>query len=483
MSLLNSFGVSMNTSPQQACPPGPAIRHLHILIHRPAAAIFLATLLGGCAGPVAERAFEDVAARTEQATGARPAFIRTDADEAAVRAAMDNLLARPLSADDAVRIALLNNRRLQVSLAGLGLGAADLTSAWRPANPGFSFGRFERGAETEIERKLTIDALSLLVLPLRAGIEERRFERTKLHVATETLSLAAETRRAWYAAVAAAQTEKFVAQVREAADLQVELSRRMRAAGNFSLLDLTRGQLHLADAAARQVRSRVAAAAAREKLARLMGLSGRDLAFQLPERLPVLPPQPGNVENIEATVMAGRLDIQMAQADLEAMRKSANLTRMTRMVNVLETGFARNSKSAERDQTGYEITLEVPIFDLGDAKATRAEAAYMQAVHRLADMAITARSEAREAYGGYRAAYELAQHYQTKIVPLRQKVSEEMLMRYNGMLVSVFELLADQRDQISEISAAVEALRDFWIADTDLAFVSLAPADAAAAGR
>lgn len=436
----------------------------------------LAGLLSACAGPVADRAFDDIATRTAETIDVKPAWIKSDQDEALVRETLATLLGKPLSADDAVQVALLNNRRLQSNFAELGLGAADLTSAWRPANPGLSFGRFRRGQEIEIERAIGFDALNLLALPILAGIEERRFEQTKLRLAADILSLAAQTKRAWYEAVAAEQTAIYVTQIREAADIQADLARRMRAAGNNSLLDLTREQLFRAEATARLARSRLAATAAREKLGRLMGLAGRDMAFALPQRLPVLPAKEREAENIEAAAMVRRLDIQMAQAEVAAMRKNQTLSRATRLVNVLELGFARNSESAKQDQTGYEISLEIPIFDLGDAKATKAEMLYMRSVHHLAETAIQAQSAAREAWLGYRTAFELAQQYQTQIVPLRQKISGEMLLRYNGMLVSVFDLLTDAREQIAAVSEALEAQRDFWIADTNLTFVTLAPA-------
>lgn len=449
-----------------------------ITMRRLTASVALVALLGACAGPVANRAFEEVASTTEQRIGKKPVWIKSEEDEAQVRKTIDDLLAKPLSADDAVQVALLNNRRLQGNFSELGIGAADLTSSWRPENPGFSFARLRRGQEIEIERSIGIDALSLLVLPITASIESRRFERTKLNTATEVLSLAAQTKRAWYEAVAAEQTAKYVAQVRESAETQAELARRMRSVGNWNTLDYIREQIFYADATARLAKSRVMATAARERLGRLMGLWGKDMAYKLPDRLPTLPGRPRSVENIEAKAITERLDIQMAKADVSALQKSYGLTNATRFVNVLEVGFQRNSQSEAKDQTGYEISFQVPLFDFGDAKATKAEQYYLQAVHRLADTAVNARSAAREAWLGYQTNYELAKHYQDEVIPLRQKASEEMVQRYNGMLISVFELLSDARDQIADVTSALEAQRDFWIADTDLTFVTIAPVEA-----
>ena len=110
----------------------------------------------------------------------------------------------------------------------------------------------------------------------------------------------------------------------------------------------------------------------------------------------------------------------------------------------------------------------MPLFDWGDARVARAEAVYMQSLHRAAETAINARSEVREAYTGYRSAFEIARHHFEEIVPLRQRIAEENLLRYNGMLLGVFELLADARAQIASVNNAIESLRDFWIARSDL---------------
>lgn len=433
----------------------------------------VALLLGGCAAPLAQQGFGEIAERTAASIGSRPHWLLTSEDEAAQRQRLDELLAAPLGIDSAVQIALLNNRHLQQAYAELGIGAADLVAARRPENPGIGLGRFRRGQDIEIERSLGFNLLGLLALPVTAGIEERRFEQTKLRLAAESLALAAKVKQAWYDAVAAAQLAQHAEQVTEAAATQAELARRMRAAGNWSLLDYSREQLFHGEAAARLAKTRLAAERSREKLARLLGLWGADMAFRLPERLPALPAVPRQIDNIEAATIAGRLDIQMAQAELAALRQAHGLTNATRFINLLETGLVRNSESGRKDKTGYELRLEVPLFDFGDARATRAEHLYRQGLQHLAAIAVDARSAARESYLGYRTSFDLARHHQQNLLPLRQKISEEMLVRYNGMLVSVFDLLADAREQILATEAALEAQRDFWRADTELSFVTL----------
>jgi outer membrane protein TolC len=141
---------------------------------------------------------------------------------------------------------------------------------------------------------------------------------------------------------------------------------------------------------------------------------------------------------------------------------------VTRFINLLEVGVLNNSETGEPRQRGFEIEIGLPIFDFGGARVARAERLYMQVVNRTVETAIEARSEVREAYSSYRTAFDLSRHYRDEIVPLRKRISEEVLLRYNGMLISVFELLADSREQVAAANGYIESLRDFWVAESDL---------------
>ena len=242
----------------------------------------------------------------------------------------------------------------------------------------------------------------------------------------------------------------------------------MAAAGNFSKLDQAREQVFFAEAAARLTRTRQAALSERERLTRLMGLWGEDIHFTLPGRLPDLPTAARDGAELEALALRQRLDVQSAMQNAEGVAAALRLTRVTGFVSVLEVAYERNSETGRPRQTGYDIELRLPIFDWGTVRAARAEHTYMQAVNHAADVAVRARSEVRETYSAYRTAFDLARRYREEIVPLRRRISDENVLRYNGMLVSVFELLADARSQINTVDAYIEALRDFWIAEANL---------------
>jgi len=433
-----------------------------------AATLLAATLLAGCASFSADSGFGVVEQTAKQRLGKDLQWSRSAADQAAIDQRVAALLARPLTADDAVQLALLNNRGLQASLQELGIGEAERVQAGRLPNPGFSFGRLTRGSEIELERGLHFDLARLLALPQVQQLEARRFAQTQGSVTLAVLALAADTRRAHVNAVAAEETVRYRRQVMQAADASAELARRMAQVGNFNKLQQAREQSFYADAALNLAQAMQAQGAARERLTRLLGLWGEQAAFRLPERLPDLPPAPAEQPEIERSAMAQRLDVQGARLAAEQTAKNLGLTRTTRFVNVLELGAVRNSSNEAPTQRGWELGFELPLFDWGDARVARAEGVYMQAAHHAAATAINARSEVREAYGNYRSAYDIARHHRDEIVPLRKQIADENLLRYNGMLIGVFELLADARTQIASVNASIDALRDFWIAQADL---------------
>lgn len=430
--------------------------------------VLAAVLLAGCATFSEDGGFGAVQRAVKERTGKEVRWVRSDDEANSVRARTRELLAGPLSADDAAQLALLNNPGLQATYAELGISEADLVQAGRITNPHFAYLRTRNGEERNIEWALTFPIVELLTMPLRTKLQGRRFEEVKLSVAGFAVGVALEARQAWHQAVAAEQTVRYMMQVKEAAEASAELARRMTRSGNFPKLTLMREQVFYAEAIAQLARARQSAIEDRERLARLMGLFGDDLAFKLPERLPDLPAAMPDLGDLEAIAVQQRFDVQAAKRSTEALAESMGLSKATRFVNALEFGPASTREGTEPWKRGFEISLELPIFDWGAARVARAESIYMQSVHRVVETAINARSEVRESYSAYRAAYDTAKHYRDEIVPLRRKISEENLLRYNGMLISVFELLADAREQVASVNAAIDAQRDYWLAENAL---------------
>ena len=443
-----------------------------------------AALLAGCTSFSPDGGFNAVEQTAKQRLNKDVVWARSAEQQQRIDARVAELLKQPLSADDAVQLALLNNKGLQAAYFELGIGEAELVQVGRLPNPGFSFARLTRGDEVELERSFHVNLARLIALPALQRAEAQRFAHAQSAVASSVLALAADTRKAWILAVAAEESVRYSTQVMQAAEASAELARRMAQVGNFNRLQQAREQSFYADAALGLARAEAHQRVMRERLTRLLGLWGDATAFKLPERLPDLPAAPNELPDIERTAIAQRLDVQAARIATEQTARALDLTKTTRFINVLELGLQRNSSNEAPTQRGWEVTLELPLFDWGTARTARAESVYMQSLQRAAETAINARSEVREAYGSYRSAWDIARHHRYEIVPLRKRIAEENVLRYNGMLIGVFELLADARTQIAGVNAAIDALREFWIAQADLetALLGKPSLTAAAAG-
>ncbi|MEJ7688797.1 MAG: TolC family protein, partial [Variovorax sp.] len=163
-------------------------------------------------------------------------------------------------------------------------------------------------------------------------------------------------------------------------------------------------------------------------------------------------------------------DVQMARARLDAAGKSQGINLLGSFIDV-EAGVRRDTifDGGERStRRGFELDIRLPLFDWGSAQRDALNAQSLAAANRYEATARSASSQLREGYSAYRTAYDIARHYRDEIVPLRQSMADENVLRYNGMLIGVFELLAEARDQIAGVTAAIDAQQQFWLADASL---------------
>jgi outer membrane protein TolC len=438
-----------------------------------------ALALSGCTQFSRDGGFGPVARAADERIGKEVRWTRTPEERSKSARQIAELLARPLSVEDAVQVALLGNGALQAAFEELCISEADLVQSGRLPNPSFTFRHAASGGIYDIEETLSINVISLLAAPYLHRAEERRFREVQNAVTLDIVQLAERTREAYYVALAATQSVRSREQVQAAAEAGAELARRMRAAGNWNRLDEARERGFYDDASLEVERARLAESLAHENLAQLLALGAGSGSFRLADRLPDLPASVEAAPDVEKTALDGRIDLAMMRAGLEALSANLHLTRATRVVNVLDAGptRVRQGPSSDPYETGYQVSLEIPIFDTGAARVRKAEAIYARAVEQFRQAAIDARAEVRRAYARYRAAHEIAARERDEILPLRQSIAREDLKRYDASQIGVFDLLADARAESTGVDDFIQSLRDFWIAKSalDTALIGLPP--------
>ncbi|MCJ8518530.1 TolC family protein [Pseudorhizobium tarimense] len=426
--------------------------------------------------------FLNVSLRAGTATGKQTVWVQNQQHAQVVRDRVKTLMARnTVDAETAVQVALLNNKGLQAAYADLGDSAADAWQTQLSVLPKFSVGVSGIGtsgleAYRVLEGAIAANILSVVTYDRNMKIATTRFRQAQLNAALATISLAADTRRAWINAVAAWENVAYLNRARAAAEAASDLTQKLGEAGSMPKGEQAREHVFYAELTGETAKARLAARLAKEELIRLMGLSGSDIEFQIPNQLPSLPGALIKRDNIEAEAIHKRIDLQIARLELQATAQSYKLEDATRIVTDIEL-VSMVEKEREREDHGIvsevsrtaSLEFTIPIFDSGQARLRKGELAYMRAANLLAEKAVIVRSEARSAYQAYRSNYDIARHYRNNVLPLRKAVEEQSLLTYNGMLTSTFELISDSRDSINSALLAVNAKRDFWLAEANLA--------------
>ncbi|MCP4560184.1 MAG: TolC family protein, partial [Bosea sp.] len=426
-----------------------------------------AALLGGCAGFSPDGGMAPIQAAAYAEIGKEVTKIGDDQAALTAKARVDQLLRKPLTADSAVQVALLNNRGLQAAFNELGIAEAQMVAASLPPNPRFGISKLSGRFEVEVERQIVGSLLALITLPARAEIAGDRFKTAQLRAVEAVLRLAADARRQYYRAVAANAQVAFYQEAKASADAASELFKRLGESGGVNKIDQAREFAFEAELTVQLAQARQQQSQERERLIRQLGLWGGDLKF----RVGSLPPLPRlqSVKAIEAEALRKRVDIQIARAELDTLAKSLGLANATRFVNDIDLLGRRTydrgrsigadgdvEREVRRSRT-LELEIDIPIYDFGQSKVALAEQTYMQAANKLAEKAVNARSEAREAYTTYRANYDITRQYQNNVLPLRKIIQDQSLLQYSGMLNDVTDLITDARNRILSNVAAINA--------------------------
>ena len=430
-------------------------------------------VLTGCATVNIDQAIDRTNGETKSASGASAQLLRTVTAKTTRDNQVAELLKSPLSQQAAVQLAIINSPALQTLLAERWGDLAQAAQGGRIANPILSLERVRSLDELELGRILAFGLLDLITLPQRNKIATARMAQTELQMTADVVGLISQVRMAWVAAVAASESATYSKLVYESAQASAELAKRMQSVGNFNRLQRVRQQAFYADASLQLLASQHTATATREALIRLLGLKDAQIStLTLPERLPDLPKSFMSPEAVSKALTTQRLDVRMAQSQLDAASKSQGLNLLTSLTDV-ELGVIRNTVKDTHEGTsqtskGYELSIRLPIFDWGDAQRASMNAATLAAANRMEATVIGAGSDLRGSYSAYRTAYDASRQYRDEILPLSKVIAEENGLRYNGMFIGVFELLADHRAQINTVKAAIAAQQQFWQTDAAL---------------
>jgi outer membrane protein TolC len=376
----------------------------------------------------------------------------------------------PLSQEQAVHLSLQRSPALRALLAQSQAQEARTRAAARPGIFGLSLERLRQGDEVEVNRTVTLGLLDLLTWPLRDATTTRQIQADQWQLARQVLTQMHAVRVQWVNTVAAAQRVGYLQDVQSAAATAAELARRMQAAGQFSAAQVGEHEARDIESRLASTQARRQALAQREALVRLLGLQGDEAQrLALPDRLPEVPaePSPWTPTSVADAARQRHLGLRLGEASWQATRRSAAADASQSLINV-EAGWQRHATTGQPVQRGPELGIRLVSIDFGVARRQAAALDEQGALAQWQQTTLAAESSLRERLADQQATLDTAQQASRVLTPIRKRLLGERLKQYNGMLVGPFEVLNEARMHIGAVLTALDAQRDFWLADAAL---------------
>lgn len=426
--------------------------------------------LAGCATVPKNAGFSDVKKLVADRIGQAIQWNGNTIDDQTVQADVDRMLRHNLTLGQAVQIALLNNRHLHATFEELGISQAELVQAGLLKNPVFAGSwRFpdRSPSATNAEYSVTQDFLDLLVLPLRRRVAAQAFDGTKHAVAQEVVGLAVDVKAAYFTLQARKQLITRLRLIGELNQTASELARRQHEAGTLNELEAVNQQAIYDQSKVDLAQAEAQMTADREHLNRLLGLWGNQTQWTITDHLPPIPPNEIALTHLESLAIRQRLDLAAARAQLVAYAELLGVAGTYRYFTSVELGIDTERSPDRSNVTGPTLSLQIPIFDQGQAQIAKTQAQLRQFQRRFEAMAVDARSEVREARDRMMAQRSLTEYYKV-LLPERVRILNLTMQQYNGMLKGPYDLLLAKQTEVATEQSYIAAWRDYWIARTDL---------------
>lgn len=430
--------------------------------------MLLATLCAGCATTQLTNDLRAVEGSVGERAGLEglqlPSYENTDEVDAEV----DRLLARPLTANEAAKVALLANRDARVALARVGVARGDLLQAGLVPNPEAEFSIRDPGGPqpAQIDLGLEYSITGAVLAPLRASVAEAALEAERLKASGALLDVVWQAKSAFYEMQGATQRLKMRVKVLSSEQASYATAQELFKVGNLPALSLANA-LAAAELARLQVaESENALVDAREALSRAMGLTGHRTQWALVETLdPPGPEQP--VEKAESTAVAASLELAELERRAESARRRAGLSSTEGWLPHLTGGF-HGERDGDFWELGAHMTVSLPVFDRAQGKVLAAKSDFAALRAQAESAAINLRSMVRATLTRVESSGRRARHLTERLLPARKAQLTQTVAQYNAMQLGVFEVLAVQRQVTESELMAIDTLVEHWKARASL---------------
>jgi cobalt-zinc-cadmium efflux system outer membrane protein len=309
----------------------------------------------------------------------------------------------------------------------------------------------------------------MLLLPARSRLAKAEFERTKQVVGAAVIEFIADTQIAYYDLVGALQIAEMREKVANAAATSATLAKRFFDAGNINTLELKLAEATASQARLEAMRAAAVSLTARNALNRAMGLRAGDNRWTTLGQLQLPVAKEESFNELIELARTSRLDLLAKRAEVALLADSLGVTRQFRYVGDISIGIETERETDRSRLTGPNLSVELPVFNSGAGRIAQAEALVDLAEAELQSLALDIGNDVQLAHAQVQAARGLFEQYRDVLVPLRETVVTLTQQEVDYMLEGPFQLLLVKQQEFDAYQGYLEALRDYWVARTQLA--------------
>ncbi len=383
-------------------------------------------------------------------------------------AALAQMMAKPMTLDSAVQMAIVNSPRLALIYGQLGLDQADILEAVEIANPHLGLSSLSAGGGKTTAQSLTLPIADLILMPARLKLAQQARARARFQLASALLDVQLDVESAWYQAVAAEQTALMRNAVASALQTSADLAERYFNAGNITELDLSHEQAAASQAQIAAQQAAVSAKAARANLDNLIGLSPKDQAWSLSSALPLPTENEDRLDELQSLALIHNLSLMAADQDLSIWDQVTATRRATQWLGDTALGFERERDPEGVRASGPSLDLELPIFNQGQAKTARLNAQRDLAKAQSTQIRLNLGHQIAARADELQRRRQVVALHSRDLIPQRQTIVARSQEQQNYMLLGVFGLIEAKTREYEAYEGYIEAVRDFWLARVEL---------------
>lgn len=400
------------------------------------------------------------------------ALARHEVDPISAEEAKGILLSGALEIEDAVRVAILNNRELRAQLREIGIVRGEVLQAGTMPNPMAHVDVLPE-RDTRVSLRVEYDITGAIVAKRRGRAGRSMIEAERHHIAGKVLELGYEVRTQFYRVLAAEEKLKIGIRALDALLASRDAAAALYESGGSAALEMKLQQAAYERERIRVAELDLALAHEKEALRRLLGATGEEAEFALAGSLERAPAEAEAAEEIERRAIEASLELEAMRERITGLARNAGVLRLEgAMPRVLadihaligDPRAAPGTEARDHVRVSGGFSLGVPIFDRNQGAVSAKLAELAATTERYYGLAIDLRSYARDTENTLRSAHRRALHYQEIVLPAEAAVREETLLHYNAMQIGIFNLIDAHRRELDAELQYLDTLSEYWSA-------------------